>query len=67
MFNNGMRAMSEAMARKHQSFLKLIEDRDTSQRRPEATMENAGNVSGDAEVVVVTEEAQVIGEKDKIE
>ena len=51
-FDNVMRTVTEAMNRQQESFIKMLEDRDVSQRRNEAMRENAGNGSGDAEVVV---------------
>ena len=43
----------------------MMEDRDFSHRRNETVGENAGNGSGGAELVVVTEETRVIGGKEK--
>ena len=63
-YDNVMKAMTEAMNRQKELFLKMFEDRDTSQPRNEATGEiNAGNGFGDAEVFVVTEGTRVTGKK----
>ncbi|KAJ9551398.1 hypothetical protein OSB04_015443 [Centaurea solstitialis] len=65
MFDNVMKAVNEAMNKQQESFVKMLEDREASQRRNEAVGENAGNGSGDAEVVVVTEETRITGDKEK--
>ncbi|KAJ9557680.1 hypothetical protein OSB04_012294 [Centaurea solstitialis] len=65
MFDNVMKAVNEAMSKQQESFMKMLEDRDTSNRRHETVGENASTASGDAEVVVVTEETRVTGEKAK--
>ncbi|KAJ9535369.1 hypothetical protein OSB04_un001516 [Centaurea solstitialis] len=65
MFDNMMKAVAEAMNKQQESFVNMLEDREASQRRNEAVGENAGNGSGDAEVVVVTEETRMTGEKEK--
>ncbi|KAJ9540615.1 hypothetical protein OSB04_027121 [Centaurea solstitialis] len=65
MFDNVMKAVNEAMSKQQESFMKMLEDRDTSNRRHETVGENAATASGDAEVVVVTEETRVTGDKEK--
>ncbi|KAJ9556056.1 hypothetical protein OSB04_010670 [Centaurea solstitialis] len=65
MFDNIMKAVAKAMNKQQESFVKMLEDREASQRRNEAVGENAGNDSGDAEVVVVTEKTRMTGEKEK--
>ncbi|KAJ9562943.1 hypothetical protein OSB04_008103 [Centaurea solstitialis] len=65
MLDNVMKAVNEAMSKQQESFMKMLEDREASQRRNEAVGENAGNGSGDAEVVVVTEETRTTGDKEK--
>ncbi|KAJ9567767.1 LOW QUALITY PROTEIN: hypothetical protein OSB04_003733 [Centaurea solstitialis] len=47
--DNVMKAVNEAMSKQQESFMKMLEDRETSQLRNEAVGENAGNGSGDAE------------------
>ncbi|KAJ9542955.1 LOW QUALITY PROTEIN: hypothetical protein OSB04_029461 [Centaurea solstitialis] len=65
MFDNVMKAVNEAMNKQQESFVKMLEDREASQRRNEAVGENAGNGSGDAEALVVTEETRITGDKEK--
>ncbi|KAJ9566249.1 hypothetical protein OSB04_002215 [Centaurea solstitialis] len=65
MFDNVMKAVNEAMSKQQESFMKMLEDRDTSNRHHETVGENAATASGDAEVVVVTEETRVTGDKEK--
>ncbi|KAJ9555770.1 hypothetical protein OSB04_010384 [Centaurea solstitialis] len=65
MFDNVMKAVNEAMSKQQESFMKMLEDRDTSNRRHETVGENAAMVSGDAEVVVVTEVTRITGDKAK--
>ncbi|KAJ9558688.1 hypothetical protein OSB04_013302 [Centaurea solstitialis] len=65
MFDNVMKAVAEAMNKQQESFVKMLEDREASQRRNEAVGENAGNGSGDAEVVVATGVTRMTGEKEK--
>ncbi|KAJ9555800.1 hypothetical protein OSB04_010414 [Centaurea solstitialis] len=65
MLDNVMKAVNEAMSKQQESFMKLLEDRDTSNRRHETVGENAATASGDAEVVVVIEETRVTGDKAK--
>ncbi|KAJ9538872.1 hypothetical protein OSB04_031605 [Centaurea solstitialis] len=65
MLDNVMKAVNEAMSKQQESFMKMLEDRDTSNRRHETVGENAATASGDAEVVVVTEETRITGDKAK--
>ncbi|KAJ9542143.1 hypothetical protein OSB04_028649 [Centaurea solstitialis] len=64
-FDNVMKAVTEAMTKQQESFARMLEERDTSHRRHEAVGENAGIGPGNAAVVVVTEETQTIGDKEK--
>ncbi|KAJ9562131.1 hypothetical protein OSB04_007291 [Centaurea solstitialis] len=65
MLDSVMKAVNEAMSKQQESFMKMLEDRDASHRRNETVGENAATASGDAEVVVVTEETRVTGDKEK--
>ncbi|KAJ9555926.1 hypothetical protein OSB04_010540 [Centaurea solstitialis] len=65
MFDNVMKAINEAMTKQQESFVKMLEDREASQRRNEAVGENAGNGSGDAGALVVTEETRITGDKER--
>ncbi|KAJ9553321.1 hypothetical protein OSB04_017366 [Centaurea solstitialis] len=65
MLDNVMKAVNEAMSKQQESFMKMLEDRNASHRRNEAVGENAGTASGDAEVIVVTEETRTTGDKGK--
>ncbi|KAJ9564428.1 hypothetical protein OSB04_000394 [Centaurea solstitialis] len=65
MLDNVMKAVNEAMSKQQESFMKMLEDRDASHRRHEAVGENAGIGSGDAAVVVVTEETRMTEDKGK--
>ncbi|KAJ9542042.1 hypothetical protein OSB04_028548 [Centaurea solstitialis] len=64
-FDNVMKAVTEAMTKQQESFARILEERDASHRRHEAVGENAGIGSGDAAVVVVTEETRTLGDKEK--
>ncbi|KAJ9564187.1 hypothetical protein OSB04_000153 [Centaurea solstitialis] len=64
-FDNVMKAVTEAMSKQQESFARMLEERDASHRRHEAVGENAGIGSGDAAVVVVTEETRMTGDKEK--
>ncbi|KAJ9544097.1 hypothetical protein OSB04_023804 [Centaurea solstitialis] len=65
MFDNVMKVVAEAMNKQQESFVKMLEDCEASQCRNKAVGENAGNGSGGAEVVAVTEETWMTGEKEK--
>ncbi|KAJ9553048.1 hypothetical protein OSB04_017093 [Centaurea solstitialis] len=65
MLDNVMKAVNEAMSKQQESFMKMLEDHDASHRRNETVGENAGTASGDEEVVVVTEETRITGDKEK--
>ena len=58
-------SVNEAMAKQRESFAKMLEDRDTSQRRHETVEENVGTGPGIAEAIVVTEETLVTGNREK--
>ena len=65
MMENMMRMMNAAMAQQQELFMKLLDERDANNRRREAIGENVGTGSGDADVLVNTEETRVTGGKDK--
>ena len=65
MMENMMRMMNAAMAQQQELFMKLLDERDANNRRREAIGENVGTGSGDAEVLVNTEETRMTGGKDK--
>ena len=60
-----MRMMNVAMAQQQEHLMKLLDDRDANNRHKEAVGENVGNGSGDAEVLVNTDETRVTGGKEK--
>ena len=65
MMENMMRMMNVAMAQQQELFMKLLDERDTKNRRREAIGDNIGTGSGGAEVLVNMEETCVTGGKDK--